>query len=442
MDALALWQEFLNEDRDAYCAGLTQFRQDLIDQGVRFGDRGLCNHLRPKFLDQREIAELRAVSEAVLEGIMAAKNRMLEDERLLDMLGLTEVEREMVSHDPGFSHIAPCVRLDSFITKSGPQFVELNGECPAGAGYGDLLAKLFLEHPLSKRFQAAMPGQHLDNLPPLLESLLACWAEFDGSRKPVIAIVDYDFVPTRYEFELCRIYFEAEGYTTIVCDPRALDYDGQTLSHKGQQIDLVYKRVLMNEFIEKYEEVKPLYEAYRDGRVCVVNPFRAKIVHKKAVFAVLTDDDRDSWMAPEIAKLIDRALPWTRRVAPAKTQFEGERIDLIPFLQDQRERFVLKPNDDYGGKGIYLGWECDDATWTEALKRAEAADYVVQERLHMIAESFPAMDKELANEDLFVDLDPYMYMGKMAGALARLGVGGLCNVSSGGGQVPLYVLDS
>jgi hypothetical protein len=33
-----------------------------------------------------------------------------------------------------------------------------------------------------------------------------------------------------------------------------------------------------------------------------------------------------------------------------------------------------------------------------------------------------------------------MYLGKMHGALTRLGAGSLCNVTSGGGQVPLFIV--
>ena len=167
---------------------------------------------------------------------------------------------------------------------------------------------------------------------------------------------------------------------------------------------------------------------------------RSKLVHKKAIFAVLTSDKRDEWLPKELAKKIDQAVPWTRNVREHKTTFRGTDIDLIDFVAANREEFVMKPNDDYGGKGIYLGWELSDSEWADALQVALAGDYVVQTRLHMIPEQFPSMDGQLEEQSLFVDLDPYMYLGKMHGALARLGAGGLCNVSSGGGQVPLLIV--
>jgi hypothetical protein len=40
---------------------------------------------------------------------------------------------------------------------------------------------------------------------------------------------------------------------------------------------------------------------------------------------------------------------------------------------------------------------------------------------------------------MIVDLDPYIYLGQVSGVLARLAAGALCNVTSGGGQVPVFL---
>jgi hypothetical protein len=163
------------------------------------------------------------------------------------------------------------------------------------------------------------------------------------------------------------------------------------------------------------------------------------VVHKKAIFAVLTDDDRGAWLKQSDQELIDRHVPWTRILKDGPTSFEGKKHDLLEFLSDFRDDFVLKPNDEYGGKGITLGWEVSDHEWQSALASAVDNDFVVQRRLELVPEDFPGIEGSLEQESLFVDLDPYLYRGQMVGALARLGAGGLCNVTSGGGQVPLII---
>ena len=43
--------------------------------------------------------------------------------------------------------------------------------------------------------------------------------------------------------------------------------------------------------------------------------------------------------------------------------------------------------------------------------------------------------------DMLVDFAPYIFRGKMAGCLTRLSSTGLANVTSGGGQVPSFVVE-
>ena len=42
--------------------------------------------------------------------------------------------------------------------------------------------------------------------------------------------------------------------------------------------------------------------------------------------------------------------------------------------------------------------------------------------------------------DMLVDFAPYVFRGRLAGFLTRLSATGLANVTSGGGQVPAFVV--
>ena len=89
-------------------------------------------------------------------------------------------------------------------------------------------------------------------------------------------------------------------------------------------------------------------------------------------------------------------------------------MDLLDHVARHRAQFVLKPNDDYGGTGIVLGWEVDDATWSRALAAAVVAPSVVQERIHQPSELFPSWtDGELAVSDRIVDTAPYVFGGEL-----------------------------
>ena len=82
-----------------------------------------------------------------------------------------------------------------------------------------------------------------------------------------------------------------------------------------------------------------------------------------------------SLFTEEEKKAIAAHVPWTRRVRAGRTTRAGEPIDLPEFIRKNRDRLVMKPNDEYGGKGVFIGWEMTDTAWEEALgAEAQALD--------------------------------------------------------------------
>src|SRR4029078_1290846 len=181
---------------------------------------------------------------------------------------------------------------------------EYNAESPAGLGYTDTLAAQFERLATLARFPGHFsPAPSLAHaaltcdarpsslMSPMLAALLASYKDFGGTKAPpTIAIVDFREVPTWPEFEMLQAHFRSLGVPTIVCAPRELEFSGDALSHDGTKIDLVYRRVLINDILSRPDDCKALIDAYAARAVCVANTFRCKIPHKKAFFAVLTDD--------------------------------------------------------------------------------------------------------------------------------------------------------
>src|SRR5262249_1238109 len=125
----------------------------------------------------------------------------------------------------------------------------------------------------------------------LLDVLLSSFEEFIGRKPdhaPSIAIVDLKGLPTQKEFELFKEFFEHEGYRATICSPDELEFTNDRLRVGDFTIDIVYKRLLVNEYLPIMDQYPALLEAYRARAVCMVNSFRSKLIHKKAIFAVLT----------------------------------------------------------------------------------------------------------------------------------------------------------
>jgi uncharacterized circularly permuted ATP-grasp superfamily protein len=129
-------------------------------------------------------------------------------------------------------------------------------------------------------------------------------------------------------------------------------------------------------------------------------------------------------------------VPWTRVLEERRTEHGGRSIDLLPWAEANRERLVLKPNDDYGGRGIVLGWLVDDDAWRAALRSGLDAPHVVQERIVLPTEPFPSWaDGQLRVSDRMIDLSPYVSdTARVDGCLTRIATDPLLNVTAGGGS--------
>ncbi len=423
----------------------------MLDEGLEkarliFGGRRLSPYLRPHFVSETDFARVKTICETVWSAIEKVKDAAILDPSIVDDLGLTEIERDLISIDPGYRAVSPTARLDSFLTTSAYSFVELNGESPAGIAYSDAAYEIFSSLPVMKRFAETYNIRTLNGRRFLLDVLLSSYEEFlnqKPERPARIAIVDLKGLPTQKEFELFKDYFESQGYPAKICAPDELEFKDGRLRSGEFEIDVVYKRLLVNEYLPIIEQYPALLNAYRARAICMVNSFRSKLIHKKALFAVLTDERRAALFTNDELKKIQDHVPWTRVVRHEKTTHGGEPIDLLEFVRRNADKLVLKPNDDYGGHGITIGWDTDQADWETALGKAlENGDYLVQQRVPTAREPFPALKQDGTIEfaEQLVDLDPLLFNGKVGSAFTRLSATELANVSSGGGMVPTFII--
>ena len=444
-DCISAYHDLLTDGMGADCQH--HLDDQLRTRGLYFGDRPLCSVLRPRFLSAQQYRFLQQRAHVVLRAFHKAHRAALTDDSILDQFGLFDWERRLAHVDPGFRDSSPVSRLDAFFVDGGTgiQFTEYNAETPAGGGYNDVLTEVFHGLPIMREFMRSWDLRPLPARHQVLHELLGAYAQFSGRRElPRIAIVDWSNVPTRSEFLIFQNYFERQGIDCVIVDPAEVEYDGKVLRTPQGRIDVIYKRVLLTELVERCGIDHAILRAVRDRNVCMVNPPACKILHKKASLAVLHDERNAHLFDADERQAIEASIPWTRVVAERTTAAEGSPVDLLPYIAEHRTQLVLKPNDEYGGKGIVLGWEVDDAEWQRAIATALAGPYIVQRRIALPTEPYPSLvDGKVAVIDRMVDTAPYVaYGGHVDGCLTRLGTAALLNVTAGGGsQTPTFIAE-
>jgi len=444
-DAIARYHDLLHRD------GLAADSQDQLDRatqlrGMYFGDRPVCTVLRPRFLTESQLRFLQSRVKILLPAFAKIREKAALDKSFRQQFGLLDWEESLLTIEPGYADPSPTARFDSFfVSEQELKFTEYNAETPAGTAYNDALSDMFYGLPVMQEFQRRYQVRPLPARHGVLAALMESYRQYLGGRRgrPRIAILDWKEVPTFSEFRLFEEYFRSHAIEARIIDPREVEYSGGKLRHDDFVIDLIYKRVLISELHERGGLDHPVIRALRDRAVCMANSFRCKVLYKKASFAVLSDEVNASMFSPDELAMIREYIPWTRRVEERRTEFRGSAIDLIPHVLGNREGFVLKPNDEYGGKGIVLGWTVDDSSWEVAVCKALAEPYIVQERVNLPSEAFPSVEHgRLHVIDRMLDTNPFVSLGSMQGCLTRISTEALLNVTSGGGStVPTFVLE-
>ncbi|MBX7220564.1 MAG: glutathionylspermidine synthase family protein [Blastocatellia bacterium] len=446
LPAIEYFHHLVAQDIPSAIAQYEELTEKFVAHNICFAGKAMAFHLRPHFLSPTVRHNLEQAAHHVLTIALKAELGLFggDAEQLYEALGMSQAERVLLRVHPGFEERVFWTRLDAFIGtgEDDIKFLEFNHDAPAGIGYSAVMSRLFLELPLMEKLGEKFAVRSDDARPDLLRALLKAYGIWGGTEHPNIAIVDWQGVRTSSDFEILRDFFEANGHRTIIADPRALEIRAGKLYHQDFRIDLVYRRVVTSELLEKLDECGAFVEAYTNRLACFINSIRCRISENKAFMSFLTDPAYLGHLSAEERHLLGKYLPWTRAVRPGKTDFHGTEIDLGEHLRTERERFVLKPADAYGGKNVFVGSVTSQGDWETAVNTALThPGWVVQERVPTPVEPFPIRTENgFEFREMKYNINPFYLGGVMSGAVTRTSTEAVINVSAGGGSIPTFVV--
>ncbi len=406
----------------------------------------VCAVARPHFVGESELRRHRHIVDVIANSLVKARdhvtaNRQREAEhlgRFYDWIG------DLMHLEPKSANHGAITRLDAFKTTAGLRFIEMNADCPWGAGHNDGLAGIFQELEAFQAIKGEFDLQPLLLQPAVGEALMEAWRDWGGTHRPVVAVVGWfarlgtTAEAIVRETEILRDCGIAE---VTAAEPGALEFDGQRLIADGKAIDLVYRHAFTHDMLAAPDEVRPLLTALRRNAVCMVNPFHAELMGHKALFALLTDPDVDLGLSDAEREVIRDHVPWGRLLRETSTlDPDGRRVDLVEHVTANRENLVLKPAHGAKGDGVELGWHHDPSSWEAAIKTALASDFVVQQRIPTERVAYPASEPGVPEQLVYEDTDPFVTRGRLAGFLTRISEEEIVNVSRQGSVVPSFVV--
>lgn len=428
------FRELLEEDPKGTRQQFGQVSGALRERGLNYADDALPLCFAPALVSAARLSTLEKDFRRIMRLLLEAGPKLL-DPYWLDLLAIPKDEQELILLPQPLKPGRGISRLDGFVQDSDGDFkmVELNIDSPGGGAFMDISAEVLLATPLWREFRARYPGRYLATKGAARRHILDCWADTGGTALPRIAIVDWITVNTVAEFELLKEEFISHGLQALIADPRELEFrDGKLRCYDGIPIDMVYRRVLVEDLLREKEAARPFLEACRAGAVVVVNPFSIKPLTVKTLLSLIHQEIAEKLFATEDLKFLRRFVPWTGRLEP----------QILETLARRRHELVLKPADGWGAEGLFLGWTMSQEAWESALEEADPEKYVIQERVQIPEITFPvATDSGWDYRPFKADFDPYMFGEELSDPLVRLASSDVLNVKAGAQIAVTWVLD-
>jgi hypothetical protein len=445
-EAVARYHKLLENEPYKNLDWAESLQERMREEKLLFSSRPISPVLRPHFLTQRQYQNLVKAAESLYSAIDRVEKMALSNPALLARMEMLPAEKMLASFDPGYPYVAVTSLLDTHIQNGSLHVVDYSADTPAGVAYAEALSNLYYDLPPMKQFRRKHKVSKIGGVKPLLHGLLKAYKEFGGKTHPNIAILE-SRAPFQNsesgEYALVAEQFRREGYATEVVIPDQLEYRNGVLRKGDFPIHLIYRRMRVSEFLMRFDLNHPLVRAYSDRAVCVVNSFRSEMARKKAIFDLLTDQNVTASFPAAERKAIRDFIPWTRVVAQTKTTYKDTVIDLPEFILQNRERLVLKPNDDARENRSYEGAGLDGSAWERAVKVAARNSYVVQEVTAPAIAVFPVHQYGTFDmREMRVDVQPHISLGRVNGCSTWLTPSDANGFSTLTGLAPTFLLEN
>jgi uncharacterized circularly permuted ATP-grasp superfamily protein len=349
-------------------------------------------------------------------------------------------DKQMHDFDPPGKVYTHVVGTDLIKHSDGKYYVlEDNLRCPSGVSYvlsnRDVMKRLFSDLFFQYRVKTVQ-----DYPQQLLETILSVAP--NGIENPNCVVL----TPGSYNSAYFEHTFLAQSMGIPLVEGRDLFVENRQLYMKTiygpKRVDVVYRRV-DDEFIDPFAYrsdsllgIPGLMSAYRSGNVTLLNAPGAGVADDKAVYAYL----------PDIIRYYLDEEPLLNNVET----YRCEKDDEFKYVLDNMENLVIKPVDESGGYGLYIGNKSSKKETEECRKRIKAnrRKYIAQPIMSLSTHATFIEDAGCF-EPRHIDLRTFSLMGNnrffaLKGGLTRVALrkGSLVvNSSQGGGSKDTWVVD-
>lgn len=369
----------------------------------------------PKFYTEADLNEFQRIASAMLAIGERAIQLYRNQPSIRKKFGFSQRLENLIMSNQRYSCQIPMSRIDIFYNDIGDfMLCEVNTDGTSAMNEDMVLSNIISN---SRMMQALGKDYHIsafELFDTWVDELQAIYSEATGLKsKPTVAIVDFIDKGSNIEFEEFIQRFHKKGYQAYIVDPTALSYD-DGLYYNGQQIDVVYRRLVTRDMMARIDEIPAFEQACLDDKTVIVGNIRTQVVHTKLFFRMLFDEELRSYLENDMLEFIDRHIPHTEQLSDV--------IDRADYYVDNKDHYILKPLDYYASIGVYAGRDYDNQAWRKLLIDKASEPYLIQAYYNPPqTRNIDCINGQLT-EDMFNNITGlFTYNGTVHGVYSRVG---------------------
>ncbi len=369
----------------------------------------------PMFYTPEDVEEFEYIGKIIMSIANKVAKRYMDFPEYRTKFEYSKLLEDLILIDEGYHINVPIGRFDIFYGgKDNFKFCEFNTDGSSAMNEDNTLARILMDTKAINNMKKKYNISYFELIYKWVEESTKIFKKFNPDiEKPNVAIVDFKESGTPYEFEEFKKAYINKGFKAVVADPRELKYIDGKLYFKDIKIDLIYRRIVTKEFVDRIDEIEDLVNAYKDGSVCMIGSLKSQIMHNKIIFKVLHEKETLQFLTEEERNFIKKHIPYTE-------EFNGE--DIYKEVLKNKDKYILKPKDLYASKGVYAGKSFSSEDWKRIADESLGKEYICQEFCEPFTREFVNFeDGKLKVSKLKTITGIFMYNEKFEGLYTRLG---------------------
>jgi len=219
-----------------------------------------------------------------------------------------------------------------------------------------------------------------------------------------------------YGDKLYHKYLKKNGFNVITAKPEEFTFNGKELTCHDTKIKLIIFPQPVRNISFFNTCMKPVIEAFIEGKVFIIDTFRSLLASEKSLFALISDRKNYSFYDDREIKFIKKHIPWTRIIRHEyTTDIDGNEVDLIDYIIANQDRLVLKKSSEITGDHVGPAWDMNPMDWKTLVSWILSSKelWVAQEKIEFnSSERYVIEDDSIKLKKIFWCVHPYIFNGK------------------------------